>query len=61
MIADNIKNVDLYGKISPLFAEAVSLMKEIWQGDRELKEKTFVIPDKLAYFILAPGTERRWI
>lgn len=58
MIADNIKNIDTYAKISPLFAEAAALMKEIWQGDKELKEKTFVIPDKLAYFILAPQNRK---
>ncbi len=58
MIADNIKNVDIYAKISPLFAEAVKLMNQIWQGEKEITEKTVIIPDKLSYFILAPQNRK---
>lgn len=58
MIADNIKNIDIYANLSPLFAKTADLMKEIWQGEKVVKENTVIIPDRLSYTILAPQNRK---
>lgn len=58
MIADNIKNVDIYASISPDFERAVELMKEIWQSDRKIKDNTVIVPDRISYRILEPQNRK---
>jgi len=52
MIRDNIKNVDTYKNISPLFSIAVKVMKEIWAGDKAPCDTTVVKEGELTYRVL---------
>jgi YhcH/YjgK/YiaL family protein len=52
MIRDNIKNIDTYKDISPLFREATEIMKKIWAGDKAPCDTVVVQEGCLTYRIL---------